>query len=144
MKRLIYLLIFVTTLFCASCDKKEGVNNVPDLSGDYSCSFSIPASPIYSVSQTIAIQKSGETSFSVNGSSPFERASLVYISSQQYQFRIPQTDIVKNGKTYYLTLTATLTYEGGIFKTYSCQAAYGEKGVSGSSYTINNFKLRKQ
>ena len=144
MKRFIYLVICTVVLLCTSCSNKESVSNVPDLSGQYACSFSIPASPTYSVSQTIAIQKSGETSFSVTGSNPFENACFYYISGQQYQFRIPQTDIVRNGKTYYLTLTATLTYEGGAFKTYSCQAAYGEKGVSGSSYTISNFKLRKQ
>lgn len=143
MKRIIYFFCAAVILCCTSCNK-ENVNNIPDLSGKYICSFSIPDTPPYSASGTIDIQKNGDSGFTVSGSEPFQKASLFYISGQQYQFRIPQTDIVRNGKTYYITLTATLTYEGGIFKTYSCQAAYGEKGVSGNTYNVSNFKLKKQ
>lgn len=141
MKRLIYI-ICVLTLCFISCNKKETI--IPDLSGKYICSFSIPDTPPYSASGTLDIQKNGDTGFTVSGSEPFQKASLFYISGQQYQFRIPQTDIVRNGKAYYITLTATLTYDGGTFKTYSCQAAYGEKGVSGNTYNVSNFKLKRQ
>ena len=144
MKRILYSLILAMTLFSTSCDKKESVNNSPDISGNYSCSFSISASSVYNVSETITIQKSGDSGFKIVGNTPFTNATIWPITGNQYQFRIPQTDIIKNGKTYYLTLVATLTYESGIFKTYSCQAAYGEKGVSGSNYTVTNFRLKKQ
>ncbi len=90
------------------------------------------------------MQKTGDSGYTVRGNEPFLNASLYCISGNQYQFRIPQTDIVRNGKTYYITLTATLTYDGGTFKTYSCQAAYGEKGVSGNTYNVSNFKLKRQ
>lgn len=143
MKRIIYCLIFTMTLVSTSCDKKENVNNSPDLSGKYSCSFSVPASPIYSLSETLIIQKSGDSGFTITGNTPFTNATLWSITGNQYQFRIPQTDIIKNGKTYYLTLVATLIYEKQSFTTSSCQAAYGEKGVSGNTYTISNFKLRR-
>lgn len=142
MKRLIHLAC-VIALCCTSCNK-ESANVLPDLSGKYACSFSIPATPSYSASGTLDIQKNGDSGYTVSGNEPFQRASLYYISGQQYQFRIPQTDIVRNGTTYYLTLTATLTYESGVFKTYSCQAAYGEKGASGSVYNVSNFKLKKK
>ena len=140
MKRLLYLFCVIIALCCTSCNK-ENVNNIPDLSGKYICSFSIPA---YSANGTLNIQKNGDSGFIISGSEPFQKAMLSYISGQQYQFLIPQTDIIRNGKTYYITLIATLTYENGAFNTYFCQASYGEKGVSGNTYKVSNFKLKKQ
>ena len=143
MKNVIYFLCAIVIL-CTSCKNKETVKNLPDISGEYVCSFSIAASPSYNASGIVNIQKNGDSGFTLSGSEPFQKATLFYMSGQQYQFRIPQTDIVRNGTTYYLTLTATLTYEGGAFETYFCQAAYGEKGVSGSVYNVTNFKLKKK
>ena len=112
------------------------------MSGYYTCSFSLQSTPSYSASGTLNIQKIGDSGYQVSGNEPFQQASFSHLSGQQYLFRIPQTDIIRNGKTYYITLTATLTYESGIFETYSCQAAYGEKGVSGQMYNVNNFVLK--
>ncbi len=140
-----YLVIVIAAVICAACSQKEEVTPLPNLAGSYTCSFLIPAVPqSYSVNEIVTLTKIGEGYYSVSGNTPFSSASLSHIYENQYQFRIPQTDIVKNGKTYYLTLFATLIYENGSFRTYSCQAAYGEKGVSGNTYTSVGFSLKKR
>jgi len=141
MKRLIYI-ICVLTLCFISCNKKETV--IPDLSGKYTCSFSIPASPEYIANGMLNIQKTGDSSYKVSGNVPFQNAKLLCFSESQYQFNIPQTEIERNGKTYYVTLFATLKYGNGVFNTSYCQAAYGEKGVSGRTYNVSDFKLNKK
>lgn len=137
MKHFVFLLISAVVILCTSCNKKESL--YPDLSGRYTCSFSIP-DVSYRTTQTVTLTKTGDTSYSVRGKHPFEEASISYSKT----FFIPQTDIVKNGKTYYLSLSALLTYENGTFKSSFCQAAYGEKGVTGKVYDIKDFKLVKK
>lgn len=142
MKRLIMSFVCAITLLGTSCDKKgssEPVNRIPNISGNYTCSFTIPKWK--RISQTITIDKDGK----VYGDFPFEQVTFINTSlddsNYTYRFNIPQIDFEENGKTYFFTLNAELEYKGGGFNVLICLAAYGEKEVSGDWWEIQDFTL---